>query len=148
MPREDFVRTTDDRGRLFIEHDFGAINAGREALVTLDLTPLAHFQGSRLHVLNFVDGPRLGERINILLGNPAVETAADPEAVPIDHENPGETTIENYLATHPEDGWAAAIQQLGEGRWWAPHGGAKPQMDHGQRTLNCLKSGVFFDCYR
>jgi hypothetical protein len=82
--------------------------------------------------------------LNDLIAVKGITLSDNPCHIPRGHSAFAETDIDTYILDHCKGVWPEAEKQLDRGRWWAPHGGTRPQMDFICRLKVNQKDGLLF----
>jgi hypothetical protein len=144
---EPKVFPLDPQGRLdvTVSENFGTDNAGRRVRLSVDLLPLeSEFRGSRKHILDLLDRSDWTRRLNDLIGIEEIGFGNDPCPTPKGPRAVAETDLDTYISNRCKGVWPEAEKQLAGGRWWAPYGGTRPQMDLICRCKINDKDGLLF----
>jgi hypothetical protein len=137
----------DDKGKLSADVSvaFGPANAGRRVRLSFDPLPFeSEYQGSRRHILDLLGRSDWTSQLNDLIAVPDIALCSDPYPIPTGHWAAGETDLDTYIRRHCVGVWPQAEMQLDRGRWWAPNGGTRPQMDLICRLKVNQKDGLLF----
>ena len=142
---ESNVVSLDSQGILNVRREFGVANAGRHVRFAIDLVPPeSQFRGSREHVLGLLDSPNWPNTLEKIIGLQDVRVADEPHPIPIGHSSVAETDIDEYVRRYCGKEWPGADKELAQGKWWAPNGGTRPQMDLICRITQGGKDGLLF----
>lgn len=140
---ETRVATLDAQGNLkeAIDQEY----AGRQVRLAIELLqPDSEFRGSRRHILDLLESKSWTTRLQEIIGIDTVQVVDSPPSIPSGHQSSNETDLDDYIRQHGAAKWPAAIGSLNDGRWWAPSGGTRPQMD----LICCIivggKDGLLF----
>jgi hypothetical protein len=120
----------DSQGKLNVSVDYGMKNAGRQVHLSVDFPPRKpELRGSRRHILDLLDHKNWPTQLNNLIAMKEITLSDNPRPIPEGHKSVAETDLDTYILDHRKGVWPQAEKRLDRGRWWAPHGGTRPQMD-------------------
>jgi len=142
---EPQVVSLDAHGKLNVTCDFGAPNAERSVRLSVDVLPLeSEFRGSRKHILDLLAAPDWAKKLNHIMGVNEIDFATDPRPIPGGHASVVETDLDEYIHKCRKGIWPKAEEELKRGKWWAPNGGTRPQMDLISSISVLGKDGLLF----
>ena len=110
-------------------HEFGPAFANRKVRLAIELLQAeSEFRGSRKHVLDFLGSPDWPQRLQEIIGIDEIQLAEAPCPKPGGHHSVAEADLDDYIHQFCAAKWPG-VNQLNHGKWWAPNGGTRPQMD-------------------